>query len=80
MDDPDPSRSNSRRLEFTKHDFDDFVIALMTKLRFNPVADRILSNELRHPLIEFQQQNIVALQRLNVPFISPATLLQNPSE
>ena len=80
MEDPDSSRSSSRRLEFTKNDFDDFLIALMAKLRVNSVADRILSGELHHPLIRFQLENAAALQQLNVPFFAPANLLQNPAE
>ena len=59
MEGPDPDRSRSRRLKFTKTDFDDYLIALMVKLRLNATADRIISGELQHPLVDFQQQNSV---------------------
>ena len=35
--------SNERHLEFTRNDFDDFIIALTAKLRLNETADKILS-------------------------------------
>ena len=80
MDDQLARRSSSERhLEFTRKDFDDFVIALTAKLRLNETADRILSGELRHPLVNFQQRNTAHLQGLNVPFYSPAALLQDPA-
>ena len=72
--------SNERHLEFTRNDFDDFIIALTAKLRLNETADKILSGELRHPLVDFQQRNSASLQGLNVPYYSPATLLQDPAE
>ena len=80
MEDETENRSSTvRHLQFTRNDFDDFVIALTAKLRVNETADRILSGELRHPLIDFQQRNAGNLQRLNVPFFSPAALLQDPA-
>ena len=80
MDDQDYNRSGSRRLLFTRTDFDDYLIALNAKLRINAVADRILSGELRHPLIAYQQQHSIALQQLNVPFFPDVSLLQNPAQ
>ena len=76
MDDQLTRRSSTERhLEFTRNDFDDFIIALTAKLRLNETADRILSGELRHPLVGFQQRNAQSLQGLNVPFYSPTELV-----
>ena len=81
MDDQLTRRSSTERhLEFTRNDFDDFIIALTAKLRLNETADRILSGELRHPLVDFQQRNAQSLQGLNVPFYSPTDLLKDPAE
>ena len=80
MDDQiDRRSSNSRHLEFSHNDFDDFIIALTAKMRLDETVDRILSGELSHPLVDFQQRNIVNLQRLNVPFFPTAALLQDPA-
>ena len=78
MEDADPPNASGRRLTFSTENFDDYLVALMADLRNDAVCDRVLSGELRHPLIEFQRQNIVALQQLNVPWVSPAALLANP--
>ena len=79
MEDADPDRpASGRRLVFSRENFDDYLVALMMKLRTNQVADQILSGELRHPLIAFQQDNIGALQALNVPWVAPAALLTDP--
>ena len=46
MDYPDDDRRHARRLTFTTENFDDYIVALLAKLRINTVADRILSGEL----------------------------------
>ena len=79
MEDADPHQNASgRRLGFSTENFDDYLVALVTDLRSDSVCDRVLSGELRHPLIVFQQQNMQALQQLNVPWVSPAALLADP--
>ena len=76
---PDPeSTLPSRRLTFSAEDFDDYLITLTAKLRFNSTADRVLSGELVHPLVVFQRDNLEQLQALEVPFVSPQALLQDP--
>ena len=80
MDGPDSNRSDSRRLEFTRTNFDDYLIALTAKLRLNETADQILSGELRHPLISYQREHAAILQQLNVPLVPPEALLQNPAQ
>ena len=75
----DQQRAHSaRRLTLSREDFDDYLVALTAKLRSNPDADRILSGEVQHPLIRFQQLNAVALQQLNVMWVSPQSLFNDP--
>ena len=45
-----------------REDFDDDLVALTARLRNNADADRILSGEIHHPLIRFQQLNSDSLQ------------------
>ena len=79
MENPDPDRyTSARRLTFSAENFDDYLIALTAKLRLDPHADRVLSGELVHPLIAFQRNNVAHLQMLNVPYVVPQTLLQDP--
>ena len=70
----------SRRLVLSTTNFDDYVIALTAKLRINVHADKVLAGELQHPLVKFQADNMVSLQRLHVPWFSPAALLARPAE
>ena len=80
MDVPDPDRTTSaRRLTFSAENFDDYVIALTAKLHIDPNADRVLSGEFVHPLIQFQANNVANLQALNVPYVSPQVLIQDPA-
>ena len=80
MDDPDHSHSGSRRLCFTHTDFDDFIIAFTTKLYLNEIVNNVLFDELQHSLIAFQLEHVNTLQRLNIPYFPPASLLQGPAE
>ena len=79
MENENNDRSASvRRLTLSRENFDDYLVALMAKLRSNPLADQILSGELAHPLVNFQQINVASLQTLNVPWVAPASLLADP--
>ena len=49
--DDDDRASPSRRLVLSKENFDDYLLALMAKLRRDPAADRLLSGETQHPLV-----------------------------
>ena len=55
--DDEIDRRRTRRLTFTTTNFDDYVVALMAKLRVNVTADAILSGELLHPLVLYQRDN-----------------------
>ena len=79
MEDPDPHQhASGRRLVFSTENFDDYLVALMADLRSDATCDRLLSGELRHPLVAFQQDNIANLHLLDVPWVSPAALLTDP--
>ena len=80
MDDPlDDRHSSSRhRLLFSKENFDDYLLTLMIKLRLDPDADRLLTGETVHPLIQYQIENHNALMALTVPFYSNEQLIENP--
>ena len=70
----------SRHLVLSTDNFDDYIVALTAKLRINVHADRVLSGELSHPLVQYQADNIQSLQRLHVPWFSPAQLLAQPTQ
>ena len=72
-------RRRGRRLTLSTENFDDYVVALMAKIRINVITDRLLSEDLQNPLVEFQRNNMVELQRLNIPWFSPAQLLADPT-
>ena len=79
MEENDDDRRNSgRRLVLSRENFDDYLVALNSKLRSDDVADRILSGDLAHPLILFQQVNAQHLQNLNVPLVSQESLFNDP--
>ena len=78
MDYPDDDRRLSRRLTFTTENFDDYIVAVLAKLRINPIADRILSGELQHPLLQYQIDNRAHLAALQVPTYAAAQLLADP--
>ena len=78
-DNTDLQRAQSaRRLTLSREHFDDYFVAITAKLRSNRDADRILSGEISHPLMRFQQINAQSLQQLNVMWISPEALFNDP--
>ena len=78
MDYPDDDRRHARRLTFTTENFDDYIVAVMDKLRVNVTADRILSGELEHPLLQYQIDNQANLTALGVPTYIATQLLADP--
>ena len=80
MDNPDDDTrvSSSRRLVVSKENFDDYLLALMAKLRRDPDADRLLSGETQHPLVLCQQQNRQVLIALAMPFFPLQDLIDDP--
>ena len=65
--------TDRRRLVFTRADFDDYITALLARIRSNEQAERILSGSSQHPLILYQRIYTVALAYLR---ISPFTVQQ----
>ena len=80
-DPPDSSSSSRRvRLLYSREQFDDYWIALMSKLRLNDDADALISGRSQHPLLSFQRANIAALQTLGFIILSDFQLVQDPFE
>ena len=69
---------SSRRLVLSKENFDDYLLALMAKLRRDPAADRLLSGETQHPLVQYQQLNRDVLIALTMPFFPIQALINDP--
>ena len=79
MNNPDSDWSSFHpRLYLSVEDFDNYLITLTTKLHLDSNADRILSGELCHPFIGFQQRKFQQIAALNVPYVSTQVLLLDP--
>ena len=74
----DGNRESRRRLTYSHEQFDDYWIALMSKLRINEDADALISGRSTHPLLSFQRANITALQALGAIILSGIQLLEDP--
>ena len=74
----DGNRESRRRLTYSREQFDDYWIALMSKLRINEDADALISGRSTHPLLSFQSANIAALQALGAIILSGIQLLEDP--
>lgn len=46
----DPDRDRRSHLVYSREQFDDYLIALLARIRFDDEADRIISGEAKHPL------------------------------
>ena len=65
-------------LTYSREQFDDYLVALLARIRFDDEADRLLSGESSHPLILYQRQHANALNQLKVlPFTAPQ-LIEDP--
>ena len=80
MDDQDDNARalSSRRLVLSEENFDDYILAVMAKLRRDPDADRLLSGETQHPLVQYQRVNRDVLIALAMPFFSLEALIRDP--
>ena len=72
--------SNNRHstLKYSRDQFDDYLVALLARIRFNDNADRIVSGESRHPLLNYQAQHGDALRRLNLIPFTAQQLIEDP--
>jgi len=75
---PDEISSSRRRLTYNRDQFDDYWIALMSKLRINEDADALISGRSPHPLLSFQRANQASLQLLGVLILTANQLIQDP--
>ena len=53
---------------------------ILSLLDYTLVVNNVLFDELQHSLIAFQLEHVNTLQRLNIPYFPPASLLQGPAE
>lgn len=74
----DDNPSSRRRLTYNREQFDDYWIALMSKLRINEDADALISGRSLHPLLSFQRANQTSLQLLGVLILSGVQLIEDP--
>ena len=74
---PDNTERRSR-LVLDRDQFDDYWIALLAKIRFNEGADRLLSGQSQHPLINYQQNNANSLNLLRILPFTPQQLFEDP--
>ena len=72
VDDP-TTTSRRRRLVYTREQFDDYWVSLTARIRYNDEADKIISGERNHPLLQYQRDNA---QNLAILRILPFTLRQ----
>ena len=74
----DEPPSSRRRLLYSRDQFDDYWIALMSKLRINEDADALISGRSSHPLLSYQRTNQTALQILGAIILSSQDLIEDP--
>ena len=73
------SAGNRRsRLVYDREQFDDYLVALLTRIRFNDEADHIISGEIVHPLDNFQLQHVAALWALKSLSFTARQLIEDP--
>ena len=74
------SESPDRRhaLVYNREQFDDYLVALMARIRFDDEADKIISGENTHPLNNHQIQHSQALAALRVLPFSAMQLIEDP--
>ena len=77
-DSTENSPNRRATLKYSREQFDDYLVALLARIRFNDNADRILSGESRHPLLNYQTQHAAALHRLNIVPFSAQQLIEDP--
>ena len=74
----DDASSSRRRLIYNREQFDDYWIALMSKLRINEDADALISGRSPHPLLSFQRANLASLRLLGVLILTANQLIEDP--
>ena len=65
-------------LVYSREQFDDYLVALLARVRFNDAADRIVSGESQHPLLNYQRQHSSALALLKIMPFTAIQLIEDP--
>ena len=65
-------------LTYSREQFDDYLVALLARIRFNDNADRLLSGESHHPLLLYQRQHAEAIGQLKILPFSASQLIEDP--
>jgi len=66
------------RLVLSKEYFQDYLTALLSRIRQSRKCEAIFTGKKLHPLIGIQRANQRQLQQLNIPFVPAALLVYNP--
>ena len=66
------------QLTYNREQFDDYLVALLARIRFDDEADRIISGEANHPLNNFQRQHDGALHALKMLPFTAMQLIEDP--
>ena len=74
----DDSSVHHPRLTYSREQFDDYLVALLARIRFDDTADRVISGENQHPLILHQRQYSAALSQLKILPFTAAQLIEDP--
>ena len=74
----DLDRDRRSHLVYNREQFDDYLIALLARIRFDDEADRIISGEAKHPLLNYQQQHSDSLQALRLLPFTAMQLIEDP--
>ena len=63
---------------YSREQLDDYLVALLARIRFNDNADRLLSGESHHPLLLYQRQHSEAIAQLKILPFSASQLIEDP--
>ena len=68
-----------RRLVYTREQFDDYWIALISRIHYNDEADKIVSGRSQHPLFQYQSDNADSLVVLRILPFTLRQLIEDPA-
>lgn len=60
-------RDRQSHLVYSREQFDDYLVALLARIRFDDEADRIISGAAKHPLLNFRLLPFTAMQLIEDP-------------
>ena len=74
----DTQSTRHRILTYYREQFDEYLVALLARIRFNDDADRLLSGDSHHPLLLYQRHYSSAISQLKVLPFTAAQLIEDP--